>query len=69
MRSISWLDDDIGFVSTAADNTIAVWLLPRIGGPVKSNVPLWTYRQSMTNFLSTIAYKLPKDKDKEKEKD
>lgn len=30
VRSISWLEDDIGFVSSAADNTIAVWLLPRI---------------------------------------
>ena len=31
IRSISWLEDDIGFVSTAGDSTLAVWLLPRIG--------------------------------------
>lgn len=30
VRSISWLEDDIGFVSTDANSNIAVWMLPRI---------------------------------------
>lgn len=29
VRQINWLEDDTGFVSTAGDNTIAVWLLPK----------------------------------------
>lgn len=29
VRSISWLEDDIGFVSADADFTVAVWMLPR----------------------------------------
>lgn len=67
VRSISWLKDDIGFVSTAADNTIAVWLMPRIQSNGPKNVPLWTYRCNMVNFTSTVAYKLPWDKDKDKD--
>ena len=67
VRSISWLEDDIGFVSSAADNTIAVWLMPRIQTNGQANVPLWTYRCNMVNFTSTIGYKLPRDKDKDKD--
>jgi len=43
IRSISWLEDDIGFVSSAADYTIAVWILPRIAANSKPPVPLWTF--------------------------
>lgn len=67
VRSISWLENDIGFVSTAADNTIAVWLMPRIQSSVAPNVPLWTYKCNQVNFTSTFAYKMPRDKDKDKD--
>lgn len=74
MRSISWLEDDIGFVSTSADCTLAVWVLPRLSAnatkPVK-NVPMWTFAgDKHSEFLATCGIKLAKDESKEKyEKD
>lgn len=65
IRSINWLEDDLGFVSTAADNTIAVWMLPRIYANAPPNVPFWTFKQNNANFLSTVSFKHVPEKDKE----
>lgn len=67
MRSISWLEDDIGFVSTDANSNIAVWMLPRIQANAPPNVPLWTFNGNNVNFTSTVAFKMPRDKEKDKE--
>lgn len=52
VKSISWLEDDSGFVSTAADSSIAVWRLPRLMASVPGekhvNRPVWTYEAELT---------------------
>ena len=65
IRTITWLEDDSGFISTAGDNTLAVWLLPKTGqsGP---NVPLWTYNWKYTAFTASVGYKTEIEKNKSK---
>ena len=44
VRSINWLEDDVGFVTTAADNSIAVWHLPRLSSQSETTTtPIWTF--------------------------
>ena len=54
-------------MSTDADFTVAVWLLPRVQAGGEENRPLWVYRCSGVNFTSTVAWKVPRDKEKDKE--
>ena len=63
VKSITWTEDDSGFVSTSIDNIIAVWALPKIEGSSnkdlfpKKNEPIWTYRSGITHFLATVSIK------------
>lgn len=74
VRTITWLEDEIGFVSTGGDNRMALWLLPRATGPsseqsVKQPKPLWTYPNKGKlgpEFTCTVAYKIEREKDKDK---
>ena len=43
VRSISWLENEIGFVSADQNFTIAVWLMPRVQSGAATNVPVWHY--------------------------
>jgi hypothetical protein len=62
VRSISWLEDDVGFVSSDSDFTIKVWMLPRISaGGAKHNAPVWEKRINNVEFTSTIAIKQIRD--------
>jgi len=67
VRSISWLENEIGFVSADQNFTIAVWLMPRVQSGAAPNVPVWHYNCKQVNFTSMFAYKLPRDKDKDKD--
>ena len=54
VKSISWLEDDSGFVSTATDSSIAVWRLPRLTasnpGEKHVNRPIWTYEAELVRL-------------------
>lgn len=62
VRSISWLEDDVGFVSTDANSNIAVWMLPRIQSNAAANAPIWTFNSNNVNFTSTVAFIALKEK-------
>ncbi len=44
VKSISWFDDDLGFVSTALDQNIYIWSLKN------SNYPEYFFKNKGTNF-------------------
>lgn len=66
VRSISWLEDEVGFVSSDADCTIAVWMLPRQVQNAELPAPLWTYKtKSLVNINSVIAFRIPGEIEKD----
>lgn len=54
IRSIAWLDDDTGFVSSAGDSTINVWKL----NPAENEVnPIWHYKLKNVDFTCVATFK------------
>ncbi len=60
VKSITWNEDDTGFVTAGIDNSIAVWQLPKLQGAAENikNEPVWTFKKTLARFLSTIAIKM-----------
>ena len=50
VRGISWLEDDTGFVSVAADHTLMYWKLNR--EPKDPENPQWIYNKTLISFTS-----------------
>ena len=56
IRSIAWLPDDTGFVSSALDTTIFMWTLnPKEG----EQNPVWQYKVQNVDFTCLKVYKKP----------
>ena len=60
MRAISWLEDDTGFVSVSADNTLMYWKLKL--DPNDPPNPQWIYNKPLISFTSCQAFKEEQDK-------
>ena len=54
IRSIAWLDDDTGFVSSGWDASIYLWKLNLEPGETN---PVWDYKIKNTNFTCVQAFK------------
>ena len=54
VRSISWLDDDTGFVTSALDATINCW---KLNPEEKEDNPVWGYKLKNVDFTCVKAYK------------
>lgn len=52
IRSIAWLEDDTGFISSGWDAAVYVWKLNQ-----KENTPIWEYKMKSVNFTCVTTFK------------
>ena len=53
IRSIAWLQDDTGFVSSAWDSSVCMWAL----NPKDGKNPVWSKKMANVDFTCVKAYK------------
>lgn len=60
VKTMTWNEDDTGFLTTAKDNTIAVWQLPKMQSEQEDQEkikPVWIYKKPLMQITSAVIIK------------